>query len=73
MELLDSKACRPIKLEMLGSAYRRMVDKRAGWIVDFFGQSACGGNWIHKTTTDLRASKYERIFRKPYENQSRYL
>lgn len=46
-------------------SYRRMVDKRVGGLF-FFGQSACGGNWIHKTTTDLRASKYKRIFREPY-------
>ena len=44
--------------------YRRL-DERVGGLF-YFGQSACGQNWISKTEKDLRPRRIQRIFRMPY-------
>ena len=46
--------------------YRRLDERKGGLF--YFGQCACGTNWLEKTELDLRSKSLERIFRQPYAN-----
>ena len=45
-------------------SYRRL-DRRVGGLF-YFGQSACGENWIDKTGKNLKLKKIKRLVRMPY-------
>ena len=50
--------------------YRNLIDSRVGGLF-YFGQSACGDDWLGKTRQDLRRGRHRRIFREPYADPVR--